>query len=189
MTNIPLNFHISTPRVENTEATNLLLIKGSRVRVPPGSPQLADNTQLSDSYGQLKPRSEPLIGSESSTQSPFFRLAGKAIAIGFLFASSLPAENRFWKWTAAALVAGTAADAASSYGRFEANPLLRGRDGRFGSRGIAIKIGAAGGTLLIERLIIRKNRRAARAFGFVNLAGAGTFGAVAVRNWRVGSGR
>lgn len=51
--------------------TNLLLIKGSRVRVPPGSPRLAETIESSDSSGQLTSPFELLIGSESSTQIPF----------------------------------------------------------------------------------------------------------------------
>jgi hypothetical protein len=53
--------------------TVFLLIKGSRVRVPPGSPKL--NRFNSTSRPVFRPfqRFEPLIASELSTQIPFFR--------------------------------------------------------------------------------------------------------------------
>ena len=69
-----------------------LLIKGSRVRVPPGSPELADSIESSDFFGQLDTRSEPLIGSESSTHSPFFHLAGLVRPSPLRFTDSESAE-------------------------------------------------------------------------------------------------
>jgi hypothetical protein len=109
----------------------------------------------------------------------------KRILALLLIAGSLHGENRFWKWTAAAMVAGSAADAMSSYGQLEANPALRGADGRFGAKAIGLKLGVAGGTLLVERIILRKDPRAGVAIGVANLASAGTFGALAARNWRM----
>lgn len=109
----------------------------------------------------------------------------KRALVFVLLAGSLHAENRFWKWTAAALVAGTVADAASSYGHYEANPALRGPDGRFGAKGVGIKLGVAGGTLLLQRAILRRNPKAGSGLAIANLAGAGVFGSVAARNWRM----
>lgn len=113
----------------------------------------------------------------------------KRAIVFILLAGSLHAENRFWKWTAAALVAGTAADAISSVGHRELNPILAGPDGRFGAKGISIKAGMAGGTLLFEALVIRKHRHAGRVFGVVNLGCGAAFAGIAARNQGLNSAK
>jgi len=64
-----------------------------------------------------------------------------------------------------ALAGASAADLASSWGGQEANPLLRGTDGRFGTRGAAVKFGIVGGIIALERLWLRDERYAAVVTG------------------------
>jgi hypothetical protein len=52
----------------------LLLIKGSRVRVPPGSPKLNRFNSTSTPVFRPFQRFDPLIASELSTQIPFLGL-------------------------------------------------------------------------------------------------------------------
>lgn len=109
----------------------------------------------------------------------------RRLLVGLLIASSLHAENRFWKWSTAALLAGTSADMASSYGHRELNPLLAGQDGRFGGRGVVIKAGMAGGVILFQWIVLRRNPRASKVFGIANIGAGAAFGSVASRNVRV----
>ena len=84
------------------------------------------------------------------------------------------------KFTQATLVAGSAADAASSYGKLETNPAL-GRS-QFGGRQLGIKLGISGVLVASEYLVTRKQPRAAKPFAVLNLAGAAVFGAAASHN-------
>ena len=92
---------------------------------------------------------------------------------------------REWKWSAAAVAGASFADAATSFRGYELNPVLRGSDGRFGTRGIAIKGGVVAGMLLAQRTVGRRNPRAYRVFAKVNWVVAGVTSGVAVRNTRV----
>ena len=79
------------------------------------------------------------------------------------------------------LAASQAADAVSSRGLIETNPLL-GR-GPFGARQESIKGVATVGVIIAEWLIVRRWPGTARGFTWANyLTGAATFG-VAGRNW------
>lgn len=64
-----------------------------------------------------------------------------------------------------AVAGASAADLASSWGGQEANPLLRGTDGRFGARGAAVKFGMVGGIIALERLWLRDERYAPVVIG------------------------
>jgi hypothetical protein len=101
------------------------------------------------------------------------------ILLGFLSATAF-AESRatkLWKWSAAALVAGNALDAASTVGQYECNPAL-GR-GQFGARSMAIKAGVTTGILLIQR-----RTHHAAPIVVANFAVGGALTGIAVRNWR-----
>ena len=91
------------------------------------------------------------------------------------------ALSRSWKISVAAMAAATAADAATSYGRPELNPVL---GQQFGGRGIAIKAGVLFGTVWAEHRLLRKHPRFAKPFTIFNFAIAGTHGSVAVVNSR-----
>jgi len=105
-----------------------------------------------------------------------------------LFAAQASAESRWTKplrWSWAALSAATVADCASSYGHPEANPLLAGRDGRFGVKAVAIKGAVIGGVIGIQYLLHRRHPKSDKAFTIVNFAAAGVTTGAAVRNWRM----
>ena len=92
-----------------------------------------------------------------------------------------------WKISAVALSAGAALDVASSWQRPEANPVYRGGNGRFGSKGIAIKAVIIGGNLALQYVVLKRtNWKPARKICIaVNWIAAGTQAGVAVRNWRM----
>lgn len=75
----------------------------------------------------------------------------------------------------------TSLDMASSWGRPELNPLLRSADGRFGARGLTVKLAVFGGVELVKWRIARRHGKFARV---LSLAPAGAYTGVAVRNWR-----
>ncbi len=91
-------------------------------------------------------------------------------------------HGKLWRVSAAVLGAVTIADMQSSAGRLEANPMLRSQDGRFSSRGVALKglvVGAAVGT---QWLMLRKNPNAAPYAAGINFAAAALTGAAVVHN-------
>lgn len=110
-----------------------------------------------------------------------------SLVLAVLFVSqSAFAECRFtkvFKWSAAALVAGSAVDIASSYGQPELNRYLAS-NGRLTSRGVGIKLGVVAGILVAETLIVRRMPEARTPFTGLNFAATGMYTGVAVRNWR-----
>lgn len=91
---------------------------------------------------------------------------------------------RLWRISLAAVAASTALDAASSWNRLEANPLLRGDNGRFSSRGIALKAGIAAGVVGAQMLFARRGGSdALRTAAYTNFAVAGAFAGTAAWNW------
>lgn len=121
-----------------------------------------------------------------------------ALVIVFGLAASAAAETRpgavatnrqeriskkKWVLSAVVLVAATFADGYSSRNRIEANPLLRGRDGRYSpAKGIAIKSAITGGLLGVQAFMARDNPRALDKAAYVNFVSAGAFAAMAARN-------
>jgi hypothetical protein len=105
-----------------------------------------------------------------------------------LSAAPAPAASRFWRTmnriSQVAFVAGNAADAHSSYGRQELNPVLAGRDGRFGSRAITIKAGIGAGWLIFQHTTNRHGKRDA-PYTVANFAAGTTLGAIARRNYQL----
>lgn len=97
-------------------------------------------------------------------------------------AESKPHRLLRWSWTA--LAAGSAADAASSWGRVELNPLL---GQRFGGRSAAIKFGITGAVIGVQALIVRKHPEFAKPFSIGNAIAASAFVGVSVRNYRLGA--
>ena len=90
--------------------------------------------------------------------------------------------SKLWRLSVAVLAVGSATDAWSSYGRQEANPLLRGPGGQFTGRAIGIKAAIAGGTVAGQWLVMRKRPESARAAAIANFGMTGIFMGVAVRN-------
>lgn len=89
---------------------------------------------------------------------------------------------RLWKASIAVLVASAVADAASSWNKRELNPMLAGRDRRFGARGLAIKSLITGSAIGGQWLLVRGNRSAAKPAAIANFGMSGIFAAAAVHN-------
>jgi hypothetical protein len=89
-----------------------------------------------------------------------------------------------WRVSQALLTGADAADAASSWGKNEANPLVRAGQ-RFGYGSLAIKLGALGGGLAAQHYILRKSPGETPLFATTNLAAASMLGVVAWHNMRV----
>ena len=86
-----------------------------------------------------------------------------------------------WRVSQGLLVAGNTADAASSWGKYETNPLLR-TGSRFGYGSLAIKLGMMTGGLAMQQYISRKYPERIPLFASANLAVAGVLGIVAWHN-------
>ena len=89
-----------------------------------------------------------------------------------------------WHVSQALLAGADAADAASSWGKSESNPLIRtGQQFSYGS--LAIKIGALTGGLAAQHYLMRKVPGEAPILASANLGAAALLGVVAGRNMRV----
>jgi hypothetical protein len=118
------------------------------------------------------------------------RIAVLLILFAGLIPPVAPAADRPSRWRAVwhvseALLAGAnAADAASSWGKNEANPLVRaGPQFSYGS--LAIKLGALGGALAAQHYILRKAPEHTPLIASANLATAALLCVVAERNMHV----
>ena len=116
-------------------------------------------------------------------------MSTKKLVLVFLIGSlaTLQAEeakrhSKLWKISAAVLASVTIADVQSSVGRYEANPLLRSHDGRFGNRGMALKGALVGAALGTQWLVLKKNPQASAYAATANFAAAAVTGAVVARN-------
>ena len=86
-----------------------------------------------------------------------------------------------WRVSQSLLVAGNTADIASSWGKNEANPLLRtGSQFSYGS--MAIKLGMLTGCLAAQHYIAHKSPNQIPYFASANLAVASVLGIVAFHN-------
>jgi hypothetical protein len=94
-------------------------------------------------------------------------------------------QLNLWKASAAALLTGNAMDATSSWGKYELNPVLSGSEGRFGKGGALLKLGVAGGVVVVEYLVLRRrpSRSLARGLAWINFGDAAATSAVAGRNF------
>ena len=90
-----------------------------------------------------------------------------------------------WMWSALALGAASFADVTSSWGKLEANGLLRSSNGTFGAKGLGLKMGMMGGILYGQHLILKKNPALANAMTYTNFGMAGVKSAVAMRNYQI----
>jgi hypothetical protein len=89
--------------------------------------------------------------------------------------------NKVWAASVAAFLGGTAADAASSWGKSETNPLLRSANGAFGMKGLMVKGGLAGAVVAPE-ILMRNDPEARKKFAIVNFVAAGVFSAAVLHN-------
>ena len=91
----------------------------------------------------------------------------------------------WWKVSAVALAAATSVDAHSSWGRVEANPVLAGRNGRFGSQGVALKALITGGVLSAQYMMMRNHPKAEKYGTWTNFVLAGALGSAAAYNYNL----
>ena len=99
------------------------------------------------------------------------------------FCLPLVAQDRPFYWpSVAAVTVAHGLDVHSSWGKHEANPLLQSADGRFGTRGAAVKSGIVAGSLTVQMLLLRKWPKARKAAAVANFAAAGVIVGVTVRN-------
>jgi hypothetical protein len=139
----------------------------------------------------------PLVSYRSSPKPPntysevvVQRIAAFLIlSIVFLLPAASAADRpsrwrAVWRVSMAMLAGANAADAASSWGKKEANPLVRtGQTFSFGS--LAVKMGALTGGLVAQHYILRNAPNETPLFASANLAAAAVLGVVAERNMRV----
>jgi len=94
----------------------------------------------------------------------------------------------WWKVSAAALAVATSVDAHSSWGRVEANPVLAGRNGRFGSQGVALKALITGGVLSAQYMMMKNHPKAEKYGTWTNFVLAGALGSAAAYNYNLHRG-
>jgi hypothetical protein len=95
-----------------------------------------------------------------------------------------------WWISVPVLVAASALDAHSSWGKAEGNALLRGSGGRFDGKSLSIKLGISAGILGGEYIMARRLKRDERlenaaylSSGASNLLGAAVLAVTAQRNY------
>jgi hypothetical protein len=94
-----------------------------------------------------------------------------------------PAKKRWWV-SVAAVAAASFADMHSSWGRRELNPMLRGPDGRFGTRGAAVKSSIVGASCGLQWLLLERKPHMAGVLSGANWGLAAWSAGVAARNRR-----
>jgi hypothetical protein len=87
-----------------------------------------------------------------------------------------------YRWSLAAVAAGNAADAFSSWHQPEANPLLAGRGSEFDGRSVLLKSALVGASFMIEHWALHQNPRLYRTFAWLNFTIAGMLGGVVAHN-------
>jgi len=91
-------------------------------------------------------------------------------------------RGKLWRTSVAVLLGAAAADAGSSLGRVERNPLLRSADGRFHAKGIAIKAAISGGAVAAQWLMLRKQPEGEKYAAAANFMMSAAMGSTAVVN-------
>lgn len=98
------------------------------------------------------------------------------------------AEEPGWLWraSAASTITGVSLDWASSVGKRELNPLLRGADGRLShTRMAAWHVGPAVGGVAMQYLLAKRGKRIPKWVIVANFAAGGAMTLVAARNFRI----
>jgi hypothetical protein len=87
----------------------------------------------------------------------FLKLFVCAYLVGNSSAQTIT-SNLYWK-SVAFSAAGTGFDVVTSWNRLELNPIMRGKDGRFGTKAVSLKVGALIGTVFIQKKFFRRHHR------------------------------
>ncbi len=143
-------------------------------------------------FGLALAAATPALADEPYPISPELR---SVLSQPRYFQSESPVESyersrRRWKkaWIASwvAFAAVNVLDAHSSSGKGEANPFLRGSDGRFApGKALAVKGALGAGFFFWQQRTIRKNpqQNFYKTFTFATAGAAGALGAVAAHNY------
>jgi formate hydrogenlyase subunit 3/multisubunit Na+/H+ antiporter MnhD subunit len=97
--------------------------------------------------------------------------------------AALAPRQTLWKASLAAVVAASALDVHSSWGKQEGNPLLANHAGQFGTRAVALKGVITASALGMQWYMLRHKPEARSAATITNFAVAGAYGAVAAHNY------
>lgn len=92
------------------------------------------------------------------------------------------AGRTLYRWSVAAVLAGSVADAASGWRAEEANPVVAGTGKQFGVQSVAIKSGFVGASLLIQYIALRHRPDLYKRLAWMNLITAGALGGIAGHN-------
>lgn len=92
-------------------------------------------------------------------------------------------RGKRWWASVGAMIAASALDAHSSWGRQELNPILAGQNGQFGGRAVAIKAGLVAGVAAAQFFLLRNNPEAEKYVSVGNFGMAGVLAGVAMRNY------
>lgn len=111
-----------------------------------------------------------------------------ASAQTMVYSSEKKSRSTLWKVSAFVLTAATTADAASSWGHVETNPLLRDNSGRFGFKAIALKAAITSGVLGTQYLMLRNHPKGEKFTTISNFVIAAGFGAAAGYNYNLQHG-
>ena len=111
------------------------------------------------------------------------------LLIGLILPAAGAAEGHtrwrmVWRVSQVLLAGAETADIGSSWGKNEANPLVRTGQ-RFSYGSMAIKLGGLAGCLTAQRYLLRKNPERTPAVASANLVAAAVLGVVAAHNMRV----
>ena len=89
-------------------------------------------------------------------------------------------KNKLWRASLFVLASASAADACTSWGQLEANPLVRGANGAFGVRSATMKVSLTGAAMLLQWRMARRDPRMTPYFATANMAVAGVLTGAAV---------
>jgi len=93
-----------------------------------------------------------------------------------------PTGRTMYRWSIAAVLAGSVADVASGWRAQEANPVVAGTGNQFGVQSVAIKSGLVGTSLLIQHIVLRHRPDLYKRMAWMNLITSGALGGVAGYN-------
>jgi hypothetical protein len=136
--------------------------------------------------GYIRAQCFPLISFWNNMMRRLTTLLAVVLVCASLAAAQDAAPQKKWKRvifriSQMALAAGNGADAFSSWGRNEINPVF-GR-GQFGGQQLALKTAIAGGTMLAQEFIARKVPAAKPVLSIANFGMAGYLGWQAKQNF------
>jgi hypothetical protein len=91
-----------------------------------------------------------------------------------------------WIASLVALGAVNVLDVVSSMGQRELNPLLQTSSGSFGARSVAVKASIVGGSMVLQRLVLRRDpKHPFRRMAITNFISAGVLGGVVAHNFEI----